>query len=98
MVRSHEFTNTRKSFIPWNESYLTRLNLRDATMNFPHLSLHDLMWDVLGQPFHKPLCKFRTLINGELLSFLEKVGYNFSHMYKLYARLRFVQQLGSLLA
>lgn len=48
-------------------------------MNFPHLSLRDLMWDVLGQSFHKPLCKFRTLINGELLSFLQKVGYNFSH-------------------
>jgi hypothetical protein len=31
-----------------------------------------------------------------LLSFLEKVGYNFSHMYKLYARLRLVQQLGRL--
>lgn len=95
MVRSHELTNTRKSFLPWNESYFTRLDLRDATMNFPHLSLSDLRGDVVGQSFHKPLCKFRTLINGELLSFLEKVGYNFSHMYKLYARLRLVQQLGN---
>ena len=43
-------------------------------MNFPHLSLRDLMWYVAGQAFHKPLCKFRALINGELLSFLEKVG------------------------
>jgi hypothetical protein len=83
LVRSHELTNTRKSFIPWNESYLTRLNLRYATVNFPHLSLHDLMWDVVGQSFHKPLCKFRTLINGELLSFLEKVGYNLSHECKV---------------
>lgn len=64
-------------------------------MNFPHLSLRDLWGYVVGQAFHKSLCKFRTLINGELLSFLEKVGYNFSHMYKLYARLRLVQQLGN---
>ena len=79
MVRSHKLTNTRKSFFSWNESQFTRLDLCDATMNFPHMSLRDLMGDVVGQSFHKPFCKFRALINGELLSFLEKMGYNLSH-------------------
>jgi hypothetical protein len=41
------------------------------------------MWDVVGQPFYKTLCKFRALIHGELLSFLEKVGYNLSHECKV---------------